>query len=80
MATLSFAGGDHTPAIKGAEELVSSARAWLNLAAQDYTDAAEALQRGDRPEAIARLRAAESKSYQARQDIAEAIAVEAGSR
>lgn len=78
MAPLEFCGGQHLPEVKTPETLLKSARDWLDLVAQDYMAAGDALRRGDKAEAVARIKAAESKSYQARQDLAEAIAVEAG--
>lgn len=78
MAPLPFAGGDHAPAIKTPETLLKSAAQWLELAGQDYLEGADALQRGDKGEAVARLKAGESKSAQARQDIVEAMIAEAG--
>lgn len=78
MAPLQFAGGAHLPEVKTPETLVKSGQHWLELAAESLVEASFALDAGDKAAALARVKDLISKAKQAQQDIAEAIAVEAG--
>jgi hypothetical protein len=77
-AALRFPGGEVIALQKDPAELLLSARAWIDLAAQDILAASLAAKRGDKADAVKLLRAAEHKSSMGRSDMREALAVEAG--